>query len=100
MYSRLYGLSVIAARLGWVVRGETELERMRALPLGTRFFLGINDVKEFFLRCLLAPNDLRFAVVYAVSKQSGSEVFDMEPARRILGFEVKDELPGGLTSCR
>jgi uncharacterized protein YbjT (DUF2867 family) len=39
--------------------------------------------------------DLGFEIVYAASR-GGERVFDMEPARRLLGFEAAQRWPEGL----
>lgn len=92
MYSRCYGISVLAARLGWVIRNQRELDQMRILAHGTKLFLSRSDLREFFYRTLTAPF-LGFKVVYAFSQQPDGEIFDMEPTRRLLGFEPKDTFP-------
>jgi nucleoside-diphosphate-sugar epimerase len=39
--------------------------------------------------------DIKFEIVYAASR-GGERVFDMEPARRLLGFEAQQRWPEGL----
>jgi nucleoside-diphosphate-sugar epimerase len=92
MYSRRYGIAALSARLGWVVRDEREFDEMRELPHGPRLFLSRRDVRDFFYRAVTAPL-ARYAVVYAFSRQLGGEIFDMEPTRRLLGFEPGDTFP-------
>lgn len=96
MYSCLYGLEVIAARLGWVVRDKREFEMIKRFPRGRMIFLSYNDAKQFFLRCLLT-REISFAILYALSKQQGAELFDMKPARQLISFEPQDVFPQGLT---
>ena len=38
---------------------------------------------------------IKFEIVYAASR-GGERVFDMEPARRVLGFEAEQRWPEGL----
>jgi len=94
MYSRLHGLSVLVARLGWVVRTQAELDEMVFTPTGGALFLSHRDTRRFFLCCLLAK-PAAFAVVYAFSKQY-RPVFDMAPAKTLLGFEPNDRFLEGL----
>ena len=97
MYSWRYDLSILAVRLGWVVRSEAEMEQMISTPGGNQLFLSHHDLKEFFCRCLQA-DAAPFAVVYALSKQiaGAGEVFDMAPSRELIAFEPQDVFPGGL----
>lgn len=95
MYSRRYGLSVLAVRFGWVVRTPEALRGMSRSPNAFRIFLSHRDLREFVLCCLQAKQ-VPFAVVYALSRQSGGDIFDMEPARRLVGFEPRDSFPEGL----
>lgn len=95
MYSWRYGLSVLAVRLGWVIRNEVELNQMMRIPGGVRLFLSHRDLKEFFLCCLEAEATL-FDIVYGFSKQTEGEVFDMVHTRQIIDFIPKDIFPDGL----
>lgn len=93
MYSRRYGLSVLCVRIAWLVRDVGEARRM--VELGKpRLYLSADDAGRFFARAVEAEC-IDYAVVYAVSR-GGEEVFDMEPARRLLGYEAQDLWPSGL----
>jgi nucleoside-diphosphate-sugar epimerase len=93
MYARTYGMSVIAVRLGWMVRDAREAGAMERLQRHD-LYLSRADAGRFFVRAVEAPT-VTFAVVYAVSAE-GVRCFDMEPARRLLGFEPLDRWPEGL----
>lgn len=95
MYSWRFGLSVLVVRLGWVVRSLAELDQMTSVPGGKELFLSHNDLRKFFY-CSLHAVATPFDVVYAFSKQEPGEIFDMEPARRLLGYEPDDVYPNGL----
>lgn len=90
MYSNLYDLSVIVVRLGWFIRNKKDFEEMINTPGGKSLFLSHDDAKNFFLCCLLAPK-ISFITLYALSKQSKKELFDMNPARQKIKFEPKDK---------
>lgn len=96
LYARLHGVCVLAARLGWVPRDRADLARLASRAEWRLLFLSHDDVRAFFLRTLAAPLP-PFATVYAFSRQAGGEVFDMEPARRLLGYAPRDAFPDGLT---
>jgi uronate dehydrogenase len=75
LYARRFGMSVLAVRLGWMVRTPDEARHMTEL--------GIFD-------CYVSRADGARALAAAV------RVFDMEPARRLLGFEAQQRWPEGL----
>ncbi|HWH36170.1 MAG TPA: NAD(P)-dependent oxidoreductase [Candidatus Limnocylindrales bacterium] len=102
-YSDAHGLRVICLRIGYVsgrpdsdfespYEGEEELDpgelkmrkRMRAIWLSRR------DCARLF-RAALA-SDARWAVVYATS-DNPRQIWDLEPARRLIGFEPLDSAP-------
>ncbi len=93
MYAQRFGLSVIAVRLGWMVRNRREAEHMQKCQ---RFdvYLSRSDVGRLFALAVEAKA-IEFEVVYALSVE-GARQFDMEPARRLLGFEARDHWPEGL----
>lgn len=92
MYARCHGLSVIAIRVAWMVRDASEAKRIVELGM-TRAYLSRGDVARCFAQAVEVP-DVDFAVVYAVGPEGG-ELYDMEPARRLLGFEPEDRWPAG-----
>lgn len=94
MYSDRYGISVLAARLGWVVRSQAELDEMMSTPWGTALYLSHRDVKFFFL-CALQADSVPFATAYAFSKQQ-PEIFDMSVSQTLLRFTPCDAFPAGL----
>jgi uronate dehydrogenase len=96
LYARLHGIHVLAARLGWVPRDASEVARMAQRADWRLLFLSHDDVRAFFLRALQAPLP-PFATVYAFSRQAEGEVFDMGPARRLLGYAPGDAFSAGLT---
>jgi hypothetical protein len=57
-------------------------------------YLSRNDVGRFFVRAV-ESEPVDFAVVYAASR-GGANWFDMEPSRRLLGYEAQDRWPEGL----
>lgn len=98
MYARCYGLSVISARIGWLPRNNEEAQRLMASPRGADVFLSHEDAKHFFERCVESPEPgpSQSAVVFAISNPLRQHRLDLEPARRILGYEPQDSWPQGL----
>lgn len=93
MYARVYGLSVIAARVAFMVRGPDEARRLAQRRLFDTY-LSRGDVGRFFAAAVDAPT-IDFAVLYAVGA-GGERLFDMEPTARLLGFTPSDRWPEGL----
>jgi uronate dehydrogenase len=93
MYSRRFGLSVLCVRIAWLVRDVGEARTM--VTLGKpRLYLSADDAGRFFARAVEADG-IDYAVVYAASR-GGEGVFDMEPAKRLLGYEARDVWPSGV----
>lgn len=93
MYARCYGMSVIAARVAFMVRNPAEAKRLMQKELFD-IYLSRSDVARFFAHAVEAK-DVEFAVLYAVGR-GGERLLDMEPARRLIGFEARDRWPEGL----
>ena len=91
-------ISVVITRVGWFVRNTSESE---ALVDSGRFgyYLSHDDAARYFVRVIESETPLPggSAVLFAVSKpREGEEMFDMTPARTILGFEPQDLYPQGV----
>lgn len=93
MYSRRFGLSVIAVRIAWLVRNPEEAAHMQRSQ-HYELYLSAHDAGRFFA-CAVEAEGIDFAVVYATS-MDGERAFDLEPARRLLGYEPRDRWPEGL----
>ena len=99
MYHRLHGLSVVAARLGWLPRTAEHLEELENDPLFRTHYLSGADAGRFFTCSVESPSTQigGFAVVFATSKPPANTTigFDLEPAKRLLGYEPQDTYPAG-----
>jgi nucleoside-diphosphate-sugar epimerase len=95
-YAEAHGLSVIAARLGWCPRNRDHVEELRRTDWGPDVYLSPADAGRFFARAVEAAADIRFAVVYALSRPVRNEVYDARPARDLLGYEARDTFPQGI----
>src|SRR6476469_3089431 len=93
LYARRFGISVVAVRLGWMVRNPDEARHMRELKIFD-CYVSRADGARALASAVEAP-DIQFEIVYAASR-GGERVFDMEPARRLLGFEAEQRWPEGL----
>jgi len=95
-YAEGHGLSVVAGRLGWCPRDRAHVEELASTDWGPDVYLSPGDAGRFFARAVMAPASLRFAVVYACSRPVGTPVYDLAPARDLLGFEPQDTWPQGV----
>jgi nucleoside-diphosphate-sugar epimerase len=97
LYAVKHGLSVLAVRVGWLIRNEKELGRVQKMTpeQQQRTILSQDDAGRFFTRAVEAQG-ITFAVVYAVSRCPGTPRFDPEPARRVVGYEPQDLVPQGV----
>ena len=93
MYARCYGMSVLAVRIGWLVRNREEALAMMGRPR-PELYLSANDAGRFF-RCAVEAKEAGFAVVYAMSAGAAG-AFDLEPSRQLLGYIPEDHWPSGL----
>ena len=94
MYARCYGMNVLAARIGWMVRNPAEAHKLRELDVPDLYISG-RDVGRFFARAAEAGTR-GYAVVYALGR-GGERLYDMEAARRLIGYEARDRWPDGLS---
>jgi uronate dehydrogenase len=93
MYVRRFAMSVIAVRIAWMVRNPAEARTMFERPR-PNLYLSAHDAGRFFALAVEA-REIGFAVLYAASL-GGEELFDMEPARRLIGYQAEDRWPRGL----
>jgi nucleoside-diphosphate-sugar epimerase len=94
-YAESHGLSVVAVRLGWCPRSREHAVELSRTEWGPDVYLSPADAGRFFVRAVEAPSDLRFAVVYACSRPYHRQIYDMAPARQLLGYEPEDTWPDG-----
>lgn len=94
MYARRWDMSIIAARICWMVRNPAEAERIVA-HTATAHYLSRGDAGRFFARAVEAEHT-GFAVLYAVGPAGEGHV-DLESSRRLIGYEPQDRWPDGLT---
>ena len=96
MYSRVHNMTVIAARLGWLPRSVEHAEALRSSTWGPDVYLSHGDAGRFFQTCVETELDEgRFEILFARSKSANVDRLDLEPSRRILGYEPRDTWPEG-----
>ena len=93
LYARRFGMSILAVRLGWMVRDPDEARHMLELKLFDCYVSRADGARA--LAAAVEAGGVGFEIVYVASR-GGERVFDMEPARRLLGFEPEERWPEGL----
>jgi uronate dehydrogenase len=98
MYARVHNLSVISVRIGWFPRNTQECIRLAASENGRNIFFSHRDSDRFFARCVESeePPAGKAVILQAASKPVGIARMDLEPARRVIGYEPQDTWPEGL----
>jgi nucleoside-diphosphate-sugar epimerase len=95
-FAEAHGRSVIAVRLGWCPRTPEQAREIAETDWARDVYLSPGDAGRFFACAVEAPEDVRYAVVYACSKPERTLMYDPEPARRITGYEARDTWPEGV----
>jgi nucleoside-diphosphate-sugar epimerase len=104
LYSDRYGLEVVCLRIGWVVASDDpadirpgqlfsplpELNSEQVRKRARAVWLSHRDCAQLVSRALEAQ--VRWAVAYGTSANP-RQMWDLEPARRLLGFEPEDAAP-------
>jgi uronate dehydrogenase len=98
MYARVHGISVINVRIGWLPRNPKEADGLKSAEEGPDQFLSHADAQRFYERVVESenPGPGKAVTVFATSKPAHVERLELEPARRILGYEPQDVWPNGL----
>ncbi len=94
-YVEMHGMSVIIARLGWCPRTPEQVAEIAASELFRDVYFSPGDVGRFFACAVEAPEDVRHAVVYGVSRAIVQPRFDLAPAEKILGYVPQESWPRG-----
>ena len=95
-YAASHGMSVLAARLGWCPRTPGQAREIAATEWARDVYLSPGDAGRFFACAVEAPDDVRFAVVYATSRPARRALYDDGAARDLLGYEPRDTWPEGV----
>ncbi len=94
-YARNYGMTVLALRLGWFPRTPEHVAELAGTARGPNIYLSPGDAGRFFARAMEASLAPGFAVVFVASQPIQKIFFDLEPAKRLLGWEPQDRWPTG-----
>lgn len=98
MYARMYDLSVVNVRIGWLPRDTEGANVLRDSQWGADFFFSHADAQRFYERVVESPTPLpgEAVTVFAVSRPTFKQRLDPELPREVLGYEPQDKWPDGL----
>ena len=94
VYAAEHGMSVIVVRLGWVPRDQPHLDELAASKWGQQSYLSPRDAGRFF-RAAVEADNIDYVILYATSNPPDFAVKDIEPARKLIGYEPQDTYPEG-----
>jgi nucleoside-diphosphate-sugar epimerase len=94
-YAKNFGMCVLALRLGWCPRTRAQVAEIAASERGQDTYLSPGDVGRFFATAMAAELEPGFHVVFVASRPRRKVIFDLEPTRRLLGWEPRDQWPEG-----
>jgi NAD+ dependent glucose-6-phosphate dehydrogenase len=89
-YAERWGMSVICFRIGYCQRGENlPGPHMSQGVWGQQMWLSNRDLCDGFEKAIIAPPDLRFAVLNLMSDNPGMR-WDIETTKRLIGYVPRD----------
>jgi uronate dehydrogenase len=99
MYARVHGMTVLCARLGWVVRSPDEVKSLTQNLWHTGILLTQDDVGRYLVACcendLTFPTPHRFSAMFVTSKPMEKAAVDLSEARAVNRYEPQDVWPQG-----
>jgi nucleoside-diphosphate-sugar epimerase len=95
IHARVTGHPVVSVRLGWCPRDRAHAEELASSFHGPHCYLSPRDAGDFFAAAVERPLPPGHHVVFASSRPVEIEMFDLEPALRLLAWEPVDRWPEG-----
>jgi len=92
-FSEAHGLSVVAVRLGWCPRDKGHVAELAGTDWGPEVYLSPGDAGRFYAQAVESETPIAFEVVYVCSKPVKNQMYDLEPAKQLFGFEPRDQWP-------
>jgi hypothetical protein len=85
-------------RIGWLPRNPDEADRLKGSAIGPDCYFSHADAQRFYERVVESPSPSpgESVTVFATSIPAKIERMELEPARRILGYQPQDVWPHGL----
>jgi len=95
-FAEAHKISVIVVRLGWCPRTKEQEAEIAATEWAQDVYLSPGDAGRFFAAAATAPGPIPFAILYAISKPTKLMRYDIETARKLIGYEPRDVWPQGV----
>ena len=95
VYAKSCDLTVLALRLGWCPRTREQIAEITASARAQDTYLSPGDAGRFFTRALEAELPAGFFILFVASRPIQKAILDLEPAKRLLGWEPADQWPTG-----
>lgn len=99
MYARLHGMTVLSARIGWVVRNPDEVVAQCKNAWHSGILLSQDDCARYVVACidndLHFPTATRFAAMFVTSKPMEQAAVDLAEAKAVAGWEPQNTWPEG-----
>ena len=85
-YSEFHGISSINIRIGWTISNDNPTSNGGGLAM----WLSHRDTAQIHVKAVDAPDSLMYTVVFAMSNNYWN-IFSLEKARKVLGYEPQDD---------
>lgn len=95
MMWRVHGLSFIGVRIGFCPRTPEHVKAIEGSEIFRAMYLSHHDAGRF-LACAVEAESIECEILFATSRSPGMPIFDLEPARRLIGYVPQDVFPDGL----
>lgn len=99
LYAGAYGHSAIAFRLGWLPRTEEHCDNLAKAPQFQSVYLSVADAQQGFACAVesATPAAGESAILFLTSQRIGDNGVDLEPTKRVIGYEPQDQWPANLS---
>jgi nucleoside-diphosphate-sugar epimerase len=95
VYAKSFAMTVLALRLGWCPRTRDQVAEIAASPRGQNTYLSPGDAGRFFVHAMAADLAPGFRILFVASRPIRQTIVDLEPTKRVLGWEPVDQWPTG-----
>ena len=85
-YSEFHGISSINIRIGWTISNDDPTVAGGGLAM----WLSHRDTAQIHVKAVDAPDSLMYTVVFAMSNNYWN-IFSLDKARKVLGYEPQDD---------
>jgi NAD+ dependent glucose-6-phosphate dehydrogenase len=85
-YAEFHGISSINIRIGWTISDNDPTRNGGGLAM----WLSHRDTAQIHVKAIDAPDSLMYTVVFAISNNTWN-IFSLDKAREVLGYEPEDD---------